>query len=218
MTVRDRLRSILDTPRKFFDDADENPRATLWRLARALLMTEAPWLDSNIFRRTQAVVDILEDVAVDACDDWIARACAFLQTLNLARGSVATHTHGVAFMFVYKNHVAPGHPQSVLYTNLLGEFEISVATYRSYPLEFIREEKPRHASEARTFLSVADDAVGASTLVAHAYRNAASEFDSCRRRQCNPLSRTYTTRGQSRARNHTCATMPFVSFDTAALQ
>ena len=34
---------------------------------------------------------------------------------------------------------------------------------------------PRHASEPRAFLSVADDAVGASTLLAHAYRNAASQ-------------------------------------------
>ena len=94
---------------------------------------------------------------------------------RLARRSVATHTHGVAFIFLYKHHVPPGHQQTVLYTNLLGEFEIAVATYKIYPLEIIREKKPKHASEPKPFLSVHDDAIGKATLLAHEYREAVTK-------------------------------------------
>ena len=179
VSARQQLQALLTTSWDFYttDACTDDVSSVLWLLCKLILGIDTVWIDSGSLGRRAQVKQICGANVEGGALHKLARAANVLQHLDLVTTVMNKNTHGSPGFFIVKRHLqatTPGH-QALL--DLLGTFDVAIATYRSFSAASIQEHRPNHATALPSFSAIDGAILSQRQLIvqqwrAASYRNA----------------------------------------------
>ena len=170
LSARQQLTAVLEGDWSFFAQIDDGLKVLFWKLCHEVLLLESVWIENVALTRLRTVKLLLSPLA-DQGATVLPRVANLLEHLGLAAIVKGNNSHGTPLFFVVKRVLAGGMPGYSLLVDILSHFDISLASYKTFPSESVESHKPAKAAAMPSFSHVNEEVLRSRRDVVSAWKS-----------------------------------------------